>query len=333
MAATTSNTLRGLSTINAVVLMGCPRVIQSRTIELNVEIYLGQPNVETLFGVVRYYNKNDIVFDEEATLYMIEATVGSCLVLFLACAVGSHPFSFYRCLNKAESFLMVAQNMTSSEISYGYGSSLPDYMHALTLMTQAIPLGDSIPEPFHRPYVHLSGLASNCNQEAGNWTINIEPYVSATIKTEAGEKPSVARPRAPFFCQHTEAHGRRKKPTPYNNRFVAVQGYITDVIYKPGSETVECFKVLVDCLEFLGAEPTSSSAVGGGRIANKLDSECFYLFSFMDQSFEPPTASILQIPLRLHAQRDSVGSSGRPLPALARAVLLPLPPPRHRHRP
>ena len=84
---------------------------------------------------------------------------------------------------------------------------------------------------------------------------------------------------------------------PYNNQFMAVQDYITDVIYKPGAETVECFKVLVDCLEFLGAKPVSSSAVGGGRIANKLDSECFYLFSFMDQSFEPPTASVHQIPL------------------------------------
>ena len=101
------------------------------------------------------------------------------------------------------------------------------------------------------------------------WSVNIEPYVSAVFKAEPGSKPVTARARAPFLCQHPAAQGSttRKKPTPYNNRFVVVHGYITDVVFKEGSsELIERFKVTVDNVEFLGAEPAS-----GITIANKLD--------------------------------------------------------------
>ena len=107
-------------------------------------------------------------------------------------------------------------------------------------------------EPFHRPYVHITGLAVNCNSTAGTWTANIEPYVNF-IKTEPGCKPAV-RPRAPFCCQHMELQGKMtwKKPAPYNNRFVAVHGYITGIVLKVGSgTTIEAFKITVDSIEFL----------------------------------------------------------------------------------
>jgi hypothetical protein len=49
----------------------------------------------------------------------------------------------------------------------------------------------------------------------------------------------------------------KKKPTPYNNRFVAVHGYITGIVLKVGSgTTIEAFKITVDSIEFLGAEPS-----------------------------------------------------------------------------
>ena len=66
-----------------------------------------------------------------------------------------------------------------------------------------------------------------------------------------------------------------KKPTPYNNRLVAVHGYITGIVLKVGSgTTIEAFKITIDSIEFLGAEPSPSSSSGGGAtLANQLDCE------------------------------------------------------------
>jgi hypothetical protein len=131
----------------------------------------------------------------------------------------------------------------------------------------------------HCLYAHITGFASDSDQSAGRWTINIEPYVSAVFKANPGSKPATACTRTPFLCQHPAVQGlaTRKKPTSYNNCFVVFHGYITDVVFKEGSEVIERFKVTVDNVEFLGAEPSS-----GTIIANKLDSKftAHFLHSF-----------------------------------------------------
>lgn len=77
MAATApSTTLRGLSSITGIAMMGQPRVIKSpRLIELDVQLYLGQSHQESLFGVFRFYNAKDLVFEEEPSLFIFEASV------------------------------------------------------------------------------------------------------------------------------------------------------------------------------------------------------------------------------------------------------------------
>ena len=69
---------------------------------------------------------------------------------------------------------------------------------------------------------------------------------------------------------------------PSNNRFVAVHGFLTDVLLMDGTSNsnpiVECPKATVDNLESLGAE--SSSSVPGETVPNTLDSCALILFFF-----------------------------------------------------
>ncbi|KAH9476385.1 hypothetical protein JR316_0011960 [Psilocybe cubensis] len=100
----------------------------------------------------------------------------------------------------------------------------------------------------------------------------MEPYVGAIIKTEPNTKAPPC-PRANFYCEHPEPpQGNtiwKKKPVPYNNWFVAVHGFLTDVIIKDDdTNEIEFFKVIVDSIEFLGGEPSIANT---SIVANKLD--------------------------------------------------------------
>ncbi|KAF8156042.1 hypothetical protein B0H34DRAFT_808974 [Crassisporium funariophilum] len=238
--SSTASTLRGLSTFTAIALLGSPKIIHLRSIELDTQLYLGGDALEHLFGILKFYNANNIAFDaEQPGLYLIEA-----------------------------SFVQVPEK--AGVVPY----SAAQYDFCGDLLW-AIPLGKTTLGPSFRPYAHIAGLATNCNVTDGTWNVDIEPYVSATIKTEPGTNAApLPQPRAPFFCHHPEPHGKgKKKPTPFSNRFVAVHGHITDVIYKAGSDTIiTAFKIAVDNIEFLGAEPPPSSSSSGSTVSNKLDS-------------------------------------------------------------
>lgn len=69
---------------------------------------------------------------------------------------------------------------------------------------------------------------------------------------------------------------------PSDNRFVAVHGFLTDVLLMDvpsnSSRIVECSKAAVDSLESLAAE--SSSSVPGGTVPNTLDSCALILLFF-----------------------------------------------------
>ena len=76
---------------------------------------------------------------------------------------------------------------------------------------------------------------------------------------------------------------------PYNSRFVAVHGFITDVLLldspdaPPDSDPIiDFFKITVESLEFLGAEPASSAT---GTLPNTLDSGMLVLFFFFSIAY------------------------------------------------
>ncbi|KDR70856.1 hypothetical protein GALMADRAFT_214234 [Galerina marginata CBS 339.88] len=234
--SSTASTRRGLSTLTAIALLGSPKIIHLRSIELDAQLYLGGDALEHLFGILKFYNANNIVFDAEPGLYLIEALVPE--------KAGVVPYS-------------AAQYDFCGDLLW------------------AIPLGKTTLGSSFRPYTHIASLATNCNITDGTWNVDIEPYISATIKTEPGTNVApLPRPRAPFFCHHLEPQGKgKKKPTLFSNRFVTVHGHITDVIYKAGSDTViTAFKIAVNNIEFLGAEPPPSSSSAGSTVLNKLDS-------------------------------------------------------------
>ena len=161
-------------------------------------------------------------------------------------------------------------------------------VHPLTSMSiQVIPLGPHLMDSFissaHPPYVHLSGLALNCNKEKATFTLDINMWVLSLIKTE--QNPP-RRASASFLC-HIEDSPKYKnspKPTPYEKRFVTVHGYITGVIYNNGSEDpqegIEGYIVAVKLIDFLGSLAEPSGGKAGSAILNKLDAGEQYFFSF-----------------------------------------------------
>ncbi|KAF8955969.1 hypothetical protein BDZ97DRAFT_1926038 [Flammula alnicola] len=101
-------------------------------------------------------------------------------------------------------------------------------------------------------------MATNCQKDAGTFTLEIEQYISALkdIKN-AASKP--IKPIAPILCVFPDSpRFRNGKPVPYNKRFISASGFLVDVAYKNQSvDTVEYFTVTVDHIAFLGQANTN----------------------------------------------------------------------------
>lgn len=161
-------------------------------------------------------------------------------------------------------------------------------------VSQAKPLGDSDQIGLSldwRPYAHITGIASKCDQVNGSWTIYVQPFVSSSIKSEPGAA-GPPRPSATYICQHPSLGAKsttKQRPVPYGeNRFVAVHGFITDVIfntdYEDEDQHVVALTVIVKHVEFLGVESTntSSASPSGSAVANTLDCMSFFFFVLFD---------------------------------------------------
>ncbi|KAF5381722.1 hypothetical protein D9615_005621 [Tricholomella constricta] len=107
-------------------------------------------------------------------------------------------------------------------------------------------------------------VATNVNQESGTFKLDVEHYISAfrDLK-DSNSKP--IKPIAPISCEFSSRYQNRKKPVPFNRRYVSISGFLTDVTYKRNSEDVERFMVSIDHIAFLGQQGNSTA------IPNTLD--------------------------------------------------------------
>jgi hypothetical protein len=69
----------GCSYVSGLAILANPRAI-SKTIVVDVQLYLGSDNQDSLIGSLRYFNSANLTFDDGPNLYVIQATVSSILL-------------------------------------------------------------------------------------------------------------------------------------------------------------------------------------------------------------------------------------------------------------
>ncbi|KAF8973655.1 hypothetical protein BDZ97DRAFT_1912130 [Flammula alnicola] len=235
-----SDSAAGLATILAIAALANPRhVPDSKSIILDAQVYVGSPSCESLIGALRFYNGTEIEFSSDAGLYLIYATFA-----------------------RMEDGVDIQPDLAISEYKF-----VGDLQWVIPLA----PPSDSKPDdcsseeatpfridPRQRAYIHVSGMATNCQKDAGTFTLEIEQYISALkdIKN-AASKP--IKPIALILCVFPDSpRFRNGKPVPYNKRFISASGFLVDVAYKNQSvDTVEYFTVTVDHIAFLGQANTN----------------------------------------------------------------------------
>jgi len=68
----------GRTFVSALAILANPRILfASKTIVLDVQIYLGPADQDLLIGSLRYFNSDNLSFDDGPHLYLIHATVST----------------------------------------------------------------------------------------------------------------------------------------------------------------------------------------------------------------------------------------------------------------
>jgi len=238
------------ASITALCILGNARQIgRSKSVMFDAQIYVGSAENEAILGALRYFNGDDTVFPDEG-MYMVYATVAH-----TDPAVEIYPSELYK---KADYSLM-------GDITWllllgptqGPGSEL----------TASI-------NPCRRAYVHVTGPAYQANTEAATFQVDAEQYI-ATVKDANDQRPkaNAIKPIFPTFCFIPDGPRwkNRKKPVPYNKRFVFVSGYLAGITSSLEKNVIqERFKIEVDNVAFLGthvppAEPSTPAVDGSSE--------------------------------------------------------------------
>lgn len=111
-------------------------------------------------------------------------------------------------------------------------------------------------------------LRSPVHKESETFKLDVEHYIFAFRDlNNSNSKPTGIKPIASFTCEFSSRYQNRKRPVPFDRRYVSISGFLTNVMHKPNSEDiVECFTVSIDHIAFLGQQGTSTA------IPNTLDS-------------------------------------------------------------
>ncbi|KAF8973246.1 hypothetical protein BDZ97DRAFT_1990551 [Flammula alnicola] len=238
-----SDSAAGLATILAIAALANPRhVPDSKSIILDAQVYVGSSSCESLIGALRFYNGTEIEFSSDAGLYLIYATFA-----------------------RMEDGVDIQPDLAVSEYKFVGDLQWVRFTSSEMNIMAATPFRI---DPRQRAYIHVSGMATNCQKDAGTFTLEIEQYVSALkdIKN-AASKP--IKPITPILCAFPDSpRFRNGKPVPYNKRFISASGFLVDVAYKKESaDIVEYFMVTVDHIAFLGQANTNLN----GALPNTLD--------------------------------------------------------------
>jgi hypothetical protein len=69
--------------IGLAVLANPRRLPSSKTFVLDVQLYLGPADEDILIGSLRYFNSNNLIFDDAPSLYVIYAKVSTQIIICL----------------------------------------------------------------------------------------------------------------------------------------------------------------------------------------------------------------------------------------------------------
>ncbi|KAF9536723.1 hypothetical protein CPC08DRAFT_811136, partial [Agrocybe pediades] len=124
-------------------------------------------------------------------------------------------------------------------------------------------------DPSHKAYIHVSGLALNCNKDKSMFELDIEHYISSMKDIKSSSSSKSSKPRAPITCYIPDSPRYKvAKPMPYNKCYVSVSGFLTDVLYVTGTtDLVNRFFIEVDNIVFLGQHSSASAST----VPNTLD--------------------------------------------------------------
>jgi hypothetical protein len=74
----------GYASVTGLAILANPRIIRaSKTIILDVQIYLGPTDQDLLLGSFRYFNSTNLTFDDGPNLYVIHAKVSTQIIICL----------------------------------------------------------------------------------------------------------------------------------------------------------------------------------------------------------------------------------------------------------
>jgi len=114
------------------------------------------------------------------------------------------------------------------------------------------------------PFIHLTGVASNCQKETGTFVLEVEQYMSC-LKS-SNQDPGNAKPVSTFSCYIPDSPKYKNgKPTPFNKRYVSMSGFLTDVTMQRGKpDQIESFKIEVVNIVFCGQYTLQAISASNG---------------------------------------------------------------------
>jgi hypothetical protein len=243
-------------TISGPIVLENPRTYghSTRNLEFDGQLWLGPNN--TITGEFRYYNEEDVLFDE----------INYCIAwihVFFFSFLSYNSSTLLEQIAKAthvvekSSSTVVEQNSVSEmitderHVNHIYGDIVPGRVRLSTAHAQessyiALQLMNTTVDCLrYRPYITVSGVASNCNDEEAFFDVSASQYISL-YKTEPQfwTFPVRASFKGPKY--------RNKKPMPYNNISVCVEGLLAGMELDKDTGEPSFFHVLVDNIGFLG---------------------------------------------------------------------------------
>ncbi|KAF9472801.1 hypothetical protein BDN70DRAFT_775918, partial [Pholiota conissans] len=249
----------GLATMVGIAALANPRraADSPKSIILDVEIYIGADHCQSLIGALRFFNKDDMDFTEEPSLYLIYTTF-ACLEdgIDVQPVLNTWKYKFFGDLQWV---IPLAPPVDDSDDGSEPASFVID--------------------PRHRVYIHVSGKATDCQKDAGTFNLDVEQYIFVLkdAKNHATKSESI-KPFTPISCIFPDSpRFRNRKPVPYDNHFVSISGFLTDVVFTPknglpaveDTGSIDHFTVTVEHIAFLGQVNSKSNS--SSIIPNTLD--------------------------------------------------------------
>jgi len=276
-------TTLGIATITVIAAVGNPRPTpgSSKKIMLDAQIYVSSSNCELLLGTLSYFNGSDMVFwKDDIALYLLYAMV-SLLFHFI--------FQLLKCFSLRLLKGRMAHKYTPLQtqrrnmillVTFNGSVIFPLFNALLNIISdpQIVPLTPlssdcdnntsfSI-DPAQHAYLHILGVAVNCNEKEATFDVEIDQYIS-TLKDV---KSSPSKFVTPFSCSIPDSpRYKTGKPVPYNRQYISISGFLTDVTYKPDSDVMQRFHLKVENIVFLSQQCNVM-----GTIPNSLDSAFFF---------------------------------------------------------